>query len=174
MRRILIGTLILVGSLILLYQGLVPSLLWFMDTDLATKLFYVTTETDNQDRSMRALEQCKAYAQQEFEEGSVAQQEFEEGSVVEFNSQDPKDLNIWKVINDYIVRSRLEIQNPSNPEMPHKYLYVCKLRYTGGDDTEQANWTLLGLDLSEPEPQNLEGAGPAQPSLEPKPLGTDE
>jgi hypothetical protein len=164
MRRILIGTLILVGSLILLYQGLVPSLLWFMDTDLATKLFYVTTEPDNQDRSMRALEQCKAYAQQEFEEGSV----------IEFHSQDPKDLNIWKVINDYIVRSRLEIQNPSSPEMPHKYNYVCKLRYTGGDDTQQASWALLGFDLSEPEAQKLEGAGPAQPRIEPKSLGTDE
>ncbi len=164
MRRILIGTLILVGSLILLYQGLVPSLLWFMDTDLATKLFYVTTETDNQDRSMRALEQCKAYAQREFEEGSV----------IEFNSQDPKDLKVWKVINDYVVRSNLEIQNPSSPEMPHKYLYVCKLRYTGGDDTEQANWTLLGLDLSEAGPQNLQAAKPAQPRIEPKSLGTDE
>jgi hypothetical protein len=164
MRRILIGTLILIGSLILLYQGLVPSLLWFMDTDLATKLFYVTTETDNKDRSMLAFEQCKAYARQEFEEGAV----------IEFHSQDPKDLNIWKVINDYVVRSRLEIQNPSSPEMPHKYLYVCKLRYTGGDDTEQANWTLLGLDLSELGPQNLQAAEPAQPRIEPKPLGTDE
>ncbi len=90
MRKILIGTLILVGSLIILYQGLVPSLLWFMDTDLATKLFYVTAEADNKDRSMLAFEQCKAYAQQEFEEGSV----------IEFNSQDSKDLKIWKVIND--------------------------------------------------------------------------
>jgi hypothetical protein len=164
MRRILIGTLILIGSLILLYQGLVPSLLWFMDTDLATKLFYVSTETDNKDRSMLALEQCKAYARQKFEEGAV----------IEFHSQDPKDLNVWKVINDYIVRSRLEIQNPSSPEMPHKYIYVCKLRYTGGDDTEQTNWTLLGLDLSELEPQNLQAAEPAQSPIEPKPLGTNE
>ena len=164
MRRILIGTLILVGSLVLLYQGLVPSLLWFMDTDLANKLFYVTTAADNKDRSMLAFEQCKAYARQEFEEGSV----------IEFHSQDPKDLKIWKVINDYIVKSRLGIQNPSSPEMPHKYLYVCKLRYTGGDDTQQANWALLGFDLSEPEAQKLEGAGPGQPPLEPKSLGTDE
>jgi hypothetical protein len=167
MRRILIGTLILVGSLIFLYQGLVPALLWFMDTELATKLFYTTTpeEADNKDRSMLALDQCKAYAQQEFEEGSV----------ITFHSQDSKDLKVWKVINDYIVRSRLEIQNPSSPEMPHKYLYACKLRYTGGDDTQQANWTLLGFDLSKPEPQKLEGAGPAQPRVvEPKPLGTDE
>jgi hypothetical protein len=164
MRKILIGTLILVGSLIILYQGLVPSLLWFMDTDLATKLFYVTAEADNKDRSMLAFEQCKAYAQQEFEEGSV----------IEFHSQDSKDLKIWKVINDYIVRSHLGIQNPSSPEMPHKYLYVCKLRYTGGDDTEQANWTLLGLDFSELEPQNLQATEPAQPRIEPKSLGTDE
>src|ERR671923_637118 len=164
MRKILIGTLILIGSLILLYQGLVPGLLWFMDTDLATKLFYVTTEPDNKDRSMLALEQCKAHARQEFEEDAV----------IEFHSQDPKDLNIWRVINDYIVRSRLEIQNPSNPEMPNKYLYVCKLRYTGGDDTQQASWALLGFDLSEPEAQKLEEAGPAQPRIEPKSLGTDE
>jgi hypothetical protein len=166
MRRILIGTLILVGSLIFLYQGLVPALLWFMDTELATKLFYTTTseEVDNKDRSMLALDQCKAYAQQEFEEGSV----------IAFHSQDSKDFKVWKVVNDYIVRSRLEVQNPSSPEMPHKYLYVCKLRYTGGDDTEQANWTLLGLDFSEAGPQNLQAAKPAQPRIEPKSLGTDE
>jgi hypothetical protein len=164
MRRILIGTLILVGSLIFLYQGLVPALLWFMDTELATKLFYTTTpeEADNKDRSLLALEQCKNYAHKERDAGSV----------IEFQSQDP---NIWKVgIHTYIVRFRLETQNPSSPETPHKYLYVCKLRYTGGDDAEQANWTLLGLDVAEPGPQNLQTAGPAQPKVESKPLGTGE
>ena len=170
MRRILIGTLILVGSLIFLYQGLVPALLWFMDTELATKLFYTTTpeETDNKDRSLLALEQCKNYAHKELD----AHKEPDAGPLIEFQSQDP---NIWKVgIHTYIVRFRLETQNPSSPEMPHKYLYVCKLRYTGGDDAEQANWTLLGLDVTEPESQNLQATGPAQPKIEPKPLGTDE
>ena len=171
MRRILIGTLILVGSLIFLYQGLVPALLWFMDTELATKLFYTTTpeEADNKDRSLLALEQCKNYAHKELD----THKELDAGPLIEFQSQDP---NIWKVgIHTYIVRFRLETQNPSSPEMPHKYLYVCKLRYTGGDDAEQANWTLLGLDVAEPGSQNLQAAGPAQPKIEPKkPLGNDE
>lgn len=157
MRKILIGIVMLVASLIFLYRGLVPSLLWFMDTELAEKLFYVEIPQDDKDRSTLAFEQCKNHAQKNFESGSLAQ----------FHPQDSK---IWKVgINTYIVRSRVEVQNPSKAELPNKYFFICKLRYTGGEDTEQTNWVLLGFDLTEPEsginPEslNLHAAGPPGP-----------
>ena len=157
MRRILIGIVMLVASLIFLYRGLVPSLLWFWDTELAARLFYVNTPSDGKDRSTLAFEQCKNHAQKKFESGSL----------VEFQSQDSK---IWKVgINTYIVRSRVEVQHPTKAELPNKYFFICKLRYTGGEDTEQTNWALLGFELVEPESRtnpeslNLHAARPPEP-----------
>ncbi len=157
MRRIIIGILLVVASLIFLYQGLVPSVLWFLDTEVGTKLFFIDTPSDNKDRSALAFEQCKNFTQKNFESGSV----------VEFHSQDSK---VWKIgINTYIVKSRVEVQNTSKAELPNRYLYICKLRYTGGEDTEQANWALLGFELSKPESQatpeslNLHAAEPPVP-----------
>jgi hypothetical protein len=157
MRRILIGITILVASLIFLYQGLVPSLLWFMDTELAAKLFYVDAPEDNKDRSTLAFEQCKGFAQENFEAGAV----------IEFHKQDSK---IWKVGNNtYIVKSGIEVQNPAEAELPDKYLYICKLRYTGGEETEKTSWALLGFELAKPEAQlgpeslNLHATGPPGP-----------
>ena len=142
MRRILIGIAIIVASLIFLYRGLVPSILWFMDTELAAKLFYVDTQEDNKDRSALAFEQCKGFAQKNFEAGSV----------IEFHPQDSKT---WKVGNNtYIVKSRLQVQNPAEAELPNKYLYLCKLRYTGGEESEQTSWALLGFELAKPDSQS--------------------
>lgn len=134
MRKPLIGILGVIGIFLFTYQGVVPFVRWFLDTELADKIFYTNPVTDNKDRGPLALTHCQTQAQ-----GQV-----EDGAVMQFHTQEAKS---FRTGNIYLVNSAVDLQKP-NETQSAQYNCTCKMEYMGGDDGDPANWKLVAFSMN--------------------------
>lgn len=94
-----------------------------------------TSELDSKDRAPIAFSQCNAFVQDDL--GS--------DRTIQFAGEDYKS---WELAaGRYLISSFVFDLDPSGKQV--KRSFACNVQFSGGDDTDHANWKLLGLEMSE-------------------------
>lgn len=94
-----------------------------------------TSALEGKDRTRIAFTQCNDFLQEDVGPDSALQ----------FAGEDYKS---WELASGrYLISSYVLQQDASGKQVRKNY--ACNVQFSGGDDTDHANWKLLGMDLQD-------------------------
>ncbi|MGH8657021.1 MAG: hypothetical protein ACREV4_00625 [Gammaproteobacteria bacterium] len=124
----------LVFAFVVTFLGIVPWVTQFMQSETADKMFAVfsSSKEDGTDRSDIAVDKCRQFVRAESENATTA-------DVAGQNHQ-------TQYLNDGVYAVRAYVTGDASGE---RDIYHCVVRYTGGSDDEEGEWSLVSLKLGE-------------------------
>ncbi len=129
----------IVALYVLLNKAIVPLVVDVLDSEMFTgdpsQSGKVTEVHD--DRTAMALLQCNRFVREKFDEGVD----------LRFATADYQSWDIG--FGRFLVKSFVDVTESDEPTVRKNY--VCEIRHTGGDLSDQDNWELKGLALNDVE-----------------------
>ncbi len=128
--------LFVLGLYVFQNKAVLPFIMKIVDSDI----FVDKGEDDeqlgkiNNERTALALSHCQVFMK-------------EKGRAPQDAAFGNDDYEAWALGNHtYLIKSYIEINHPEKGTM--RKPFACKIRYTGGDETDANSWSVQGLDFN--------------------------
>jgi len=124
----------LVFAFVVTFYVIVPWVTAFMQSESADTMFafFSSSEEDGIDRSDLAVDKCRQFVRAESENPTAADV--------------PGQSHQTRYLNDGVYAVRSHATGDASKEHD---IYHCVVRYTGGSDGDEGEWSLVSLKLGE-------------------------
>lgn len=132
MVKLISFVVFLVFTFVVTFYGIVPWVTEFMQSETADSMIglFSSSEEDGTDRSDLAVDQCRQFVRAESENPTAADV--------------PGQGHQTRYLNDGVYAVRSYATGDAAGEHD---IYHCVVRYTGGSDGDEGEWSLVSLKL---------------------------